>query len=121
MLIEANERDGIRRGGSLRTLGSDSVGRVPGQLGGRVCRALCVGRVEGVGIGRAGPVLGYWGWELWNGFFVEAGEDLFVQVVQVYIDRRKLWSGHGRRRESVYLKRRMFADNTLSGFRLSLD
>lgn len=95
MLIEANERDETRPSGSLRTLGSSSVGRVPRQLGGRVCRIICVGRVERLEIGRAGLVLGYRGRELWKGIFVEASEDLFVQVLQVHIDRRKLWSWHG--------------------------
>jgi len=90
MLIEVNKRDGTSPGESLRTLRSDSVERVLDQLGGRVRRILCVGRVEGVGIGRAGHVPGYRGWELWKGFVVEADKDLFVQVLQVRTDGRKL-------------------------------
>ena len=79
----------------MRTLGSDSIGRVPGQLGRKVRRILCVGSVEGLEIGSAGLVLGYWGWELWKRVVVEAGEDLFVQALQIDINRRKLWSRHG--------------------------
>jgi len=76
MSIETDERGGTRLGGTLRTLGSDSVGHVSGQLGGRtVYRILCIGRVEGLEIGR---VLGYRGWELWKRFVVETCEDLFV-------------------------------------------
>ena len=90
-LTKTKERDERR---SLRTLGSDSVGRVSRQFGGRVCRILCVGRVEGVEIGRAGLV-GHRGWKLWGKIVSEAGEDLFVQVLQVHIDWREFWSWHG--------------------------
>lgn len=78
----------------MRTLGSDSVRGVSGQLGGRVYRVLWVGSEDGLWIGRAGLFLGYRGWELWEGFVIEAGEDLFVQVLQVDINRRKLGGRH---------------------------
>lgn len=101
MSIETNERGGGKPGGNLRTLGSDSVRLTPGQLGGRrVRRIFCVGRVERVEIGRAGVVVRYWGRKLWRGIVVETGEDLFVQILQVYIDRRFL-GGHGCVRESL--------------------
>ena len=110
------------RGRSLRTLRCDGVGSVASQLGGRVCRILGVGGVEGLEIGRTGLVLGHRGWEFWEGVVVEAGEDLFVQVLQVHIDRRKFWGWHdcvgkgGMAGNAV----RIYGDNTLSRCRLGL-
>ena len=106
----------------MRTLGCDSVGSVSSQLGGRVRRILGVGGVERLEIRRTGLVLGHRGWEFWEVVVVEAGEDLFVQVLQIHIDRRKLWGWHdcvgksGMTGNAV----RIYGDNALSRCRLSL-
>ena len=112
----------LNRGRCLRTLRCDGVGSVSSQLGGRVCRILGIGGVEGLEIRRTGLVMGYRGWEFWEGIVVEAGEDLFVQVLQVHIDRRKLWGWHdcvgkgGMTGNAV----RIYGGDALSQYRLSL-
>ena len=84
--MDTYKRDRMRPGGGLRTLGSDSVGLGSRESVGGVGGIVDVGRVEGVEIGMTGRVLCYRGWMVWRGVVAEAGEDLFVQVLQVHIE-----------------------------------